>query len=311
MRKIITEGPSGNILATIAIGSQYIDDWETYALKNWENYCLKHELGLIVVDQDLIDKDDPLWKKATWQKMLLGECISKSYPSVKNVCYLDTDILINPFAPNIFDFHLENCISIVSQIKNLPFPLHETLRRIAFYRHNFYSKDYPLDSALFMKPEKIFESMGEEKFNDYTCAGMFVFNVKKHKNVMKSWFEKYTKFTETLTMGDEPAFNVEVLKWGNVNWLPYKFQALWNYEMAWKYPFLYNRKINDKSIQKECIQTSLMTNFFLHFAGSWFESEMWKENDLLDDSWMENCNAYFKYLDLNVSGTPKGLIRPK
>ena len=28
------------------------------------------------------------------------------YPNkIENVCYLDTDILINPFAPNIFNFH--------------------------------------------------------------------------------------------------------------------------------------------------------------------------------------------------------------
>ena len=31
----------------------------------------QYKLGLIVFDTELISRDDPVWKKATWQKMLI------------------------------------------------------------------------------------------------------------------------------------------------------------------------------------------------------------------------------------------------
>ncbi len=41
------------------------------------------------------------YKKPTWNKLLLGNEILKKFKQ-KNMCYLDTDILINPISPNIF-----------------------------------------------------------------------------------------------------------------------------------------------------------------------------------------------------------------
>jgi hypothetical protein len=31
----------------------------------------QYKLGLIVFDTELISRDDPVWKKATWKKMLI------------------------------------------------------------------------------------------------------------------------------------------------------------------------------------------------------------------------------------------------
>lgn len=310
MIEILKPGPHGNVLATIAIGETYLEEWKKFAFPLWRKYCKKYNLGLIVIDQELIDHGDPLWKKPTWQKMLIGDAVNKLFPAVNNVCYLDTDILINSYAPNIFDQHDEQCISLVSQVKDLPFPLHETLRRVAFNRHHNYSEEYPLDSALFMTPQMIFRSMQQKEHDNYSCAGLIVFNVINHKNLMKSWFRKYTKASQTLTSGDEPAFNAEVQNWGRINWLPYEFQALWNYEMAWKYPFLYQQGIYNDEVKKACIRTSLLSNYFLHFAGSWYESDMWKLKDIMDENWIKYCEDYYRYLENNVTGHPKGVIKP-
>ena len=63
---------SNNYLITIAIGKTYLSNWKKYSLKNWLYYCKKNSLGLIVITDHLIDKDNKFWKKPTWQKFLIA-----------------------------------------------------------------------------------------------------------------------------------------------------------------------------------------------------------------------------------------------
>ena len=113
-------------------------------------YCERYDIGLIVFTNDLISKEDLKWKKATWQKLLIGNTLKTKVKNIENISYLDTDILISPIAPNIFsNFNPEN-ISLVSLRNNLPYDYDEVLKKIAFFRNHYYDKNYPLDSALFI-----------------------------------------------------------------------------------------------------------------------------------------------------------------
>jgi len=301
-----------NYLVTIAIGKKYYNDWYNYALPTWKRYCQRNDIGIIVITEDLVDKNDPSWKKATWQKLILGSFLSEKDLDINNVCYLDTDILINFYAPNIFNKYNKRNISVVSQVNNLEQPLHETLRKIAFLRHHNYSSDYPLDSALFMSVNEIYKYHNFKPMNDYFCAGLFIFNIKNHSDIMMKWFKKYNHKIHTLTGGgDEPILNYEFLNYKKITWLNYKFQALWIYEIAWKYPFLYNKTISSKKLIKACIESSLTTNFFLHFAGSWYESDMWKIKNLFKDKKNRKLlKKYQNYLNTKVTGKPKGIKKP-
>ena len=46
--------------------------------------------------------------------------------------------------------------------------------------------------------------------------------------------------------------------------------------MRWltNFLFLYDYGKRNKKLQSECVTSSLMTNYFLHFCGSWHESSM-------------------------------------
>ena len=182
---------SSNVIATIAIGAEYLSDWERFARPSWERYCERHDLGLILFSDELIEKNDPLWKKPNWQKLLIGTNLLETDFNVGNVCFLDTDILISPIAPNVFDCYDGESLGLVSQVKKLPYPIESVLRRVAFFRHHEYSKDYPLDSALFMRPRQIFKHMGTTQFDDYACSGVFLFNLKNHSSLLKAWFDAY------------------------------------------------------------------------------------------------------------------------
>ena len=130
MKILIKPGKSQNIIATNAIGGNYHESWMKWAYPTWKKYCERHGLGLIVFNTN-IDDDG---KKPYWQKLLMGFALKNSVPDVKNVCFMDTDILINYMAPNIFDSYDPNTIAVVSQKNNLP------SKQISKY---FYK--YPLD----------------------------------------------------------------------------------------------------------------------------------------------------------------------
>ena len=312
MKVIIEPGSSGNILATIAIGDSYYNSWKHYALPSWEKYCRRYDLGLVVFDENLISPDHPSWKKPTWQKMLIGSHLSEFLPNVNNICYLDTDILINFTAPNIFKYYYPETIGLVSQCVNMPYEEFEVKRKVAFFRHNYYSESYPLDSALFMPLKQIFDYHNLPVQNNYACAGLIIFNMKNHAILMNNWFGKYDQSIHSITDGgDECHFNYEVQNWGNITWLDYKFQALWIYEMASKYNFLYHYGKNNSELIKECILSSIFSNYFIHFAGSWYESDMWKLGDIYDsDKSINDLEKYAEYIKRPVYGQPEGVVKP-
>lgn len=311
--KFLNHSKNKNYIITIAIGKKYLNEWEKYCKYNTLKYCKKNSIGLGIVQEDLISKKNKFWKKPTWQKYIIGKYILESNLDIKNVCFLDQDILVNPNAENIFDHHNENKISLVSQMKNLPYTnLHLIQRKIAFNRHEHLSKKYPLDSSIFMSLKQIYEFHNCKPQKDYACAGLFVFNVKKFADLMNKWFEKYDRNTKSLSGGgDEALMNYEMLNFGKIKWLDYKFQALWGYEIAFKYSFLY-KNLKKKNIVKLCVEDSLSDNYFLHFAGGWHELQVWKMKDIFTNKklLLEN-KKFFNYLKTKVTGKPKGRILPK
>ena len=129
---------SNNYLVTLAVGEKHYKSWEKFSFPGWLSYCKKFDLGLIVFDNLLHDYSRLDSKKINWQKLLIGDSLIKLENNIENVLYLDTDILINPFSPNIFHTFNAEKIGLVSKRKNLPYPYEEVIRRIAFFRNNFY-----------------------------------------------------------------------------------------------------------------------------------------------------------------------------
>lgn len=303
---------SGDYLVTIAIGEPYLSEWESFALPSWVRYSEIHGLGILAITEDLIDIKHKHWKKPQWQKLLIGEKVITNFPKVGNLCYLDTDILLNPFAPNIFDYYNGKSYGLVSIIKNLPMSLDLVNRQYSFLRNQFYSSSYPLDSAVFMSAEDQYKFSGLKPLDDLCCTGLILFNPKVSAAEMKNWFYKYDPNYLSITGGEQVHINWEMLNTNNVQWLPYQFQAIWVYEMAWKYPFLYNKRDNTSEIIRNCIEASLFSNYFLHFAGSWFESDMWTIGGIMEDKESLELNRSFKeYLKTPVTGSPVGFVKPK
>ena len=310
IKVILKPNRNRNYITTTAIGEPYISDFTKYSMPSWIEYCNKFGLGLAVVVADLISLNDKYYKKANWQKFLVGRELKNIDGLVNNICHLDTDIIISPSAPNIFEFHDNTKISVISLRRNLPFSYDRALKKMAFFRSKFYDKKYPLDSALFISIDNLYKYHDLEvpKIADETCSGVYVFNAKKYANFFEKIFYSYTQDIDTITNGgDQTHFNYHVLN-NKVNFLSYKFQAIWVFEQAIKYSFLYDNPSDD--IINACIKSNLLDNYFLHFAGSWHESNMWKNKDIVTQKDKQFFLDYNNYLDAKVSGQPKGVVKP-
>lgn len=313
MKVLIEPGKSNNVVAAVAIGKPCFNDWKKHALPTWRRYCERHDLGLVVFDDHLISTDSRIWKKPAWQKLLIGQTLRRERPDIENVCFLDTDILINYIAPSVFDSYDPNTIGLVSVHHNLPYPREEMLRRIAFLRNRYYDADYPLDSALFVSLDRLYGMHGLAVQKDEACTGFIMFNVNNHADIMSEWFGKYDRELISITGGGEQTHaNYEMQNWGNISWFDYKWQALWTYEMAWKYPFLYGYGRTRKALIRECIEASLFSNYFLHFAGSWHESDMWTNVRVLETPEQQAIfEGFSEYERTPLTGEPVGTVRPK
>ena len=310
---MIQPGKSGNVLATIAIGDAYLEPFMKYAFHTWEMYCKRHDLGLILFDDHLVDQAHPDWKNPYWQKFLIGEALNNAAVKVNNVCCLDTDILISPLAPDIFSGRNEAKVGLISKRKNLPLDHHQLLRRMAFLRNRFYDKAYPLDSSLFISLVDYYAEVGLDVEPDDACSGVFVYNCLTHGPLLAEYYRSFGQEIMAQDGGGEQRFlNHFVQSQNLVEWLDYKFQALWTYEIASKYPFLYGEHRNNLSLMKSCIEASLFTNYFLHFAGSWHEGKMWEQVRVFDTSEsLSMFGDFADYLKVPVFGKPLGQIKPK
>ena len=129
---------------------------------------------------------------------------------------------------------------------------------------------------------------------------------------LKSIFEKYKPpFISITDGGEEPYVNFELQRNCSINWLNYKFQAQWLYEMAANYPFLY-LELNNSKLFAKCIRASLLNNYFLHFSGSWSEGSDWENKKIFrSKKWNGVLSGYYDYLKQPVYGRPVGKIIPK
>lgn len=311
MKLILKPKLSNDYIVTLASGTNYIQDFKNFVLDSWIKYCEINDLGLVYFDKELIEKSDPSWKKSNWQKFLIPFELKKRIANLSNICYLDTDILINPSSPNIFNYHKEDKITVVSQEKNLPYDLNEVRKKVSYFRHNYYSKNYKLDSSIFLTPKEIYKYHSiDEDVDDYICSGLYILNVNKYADFFKEIFFKYKNDDISLSGGEQFYFNFELFKLNKTNYIDYKFQALWVYEMAHYFPFLYYNKDQLETFASRGIQSSLLSNYFLHFAGSWHESELYKNKNILNEVFFSLCHGINEYKKQKIDYRPQGINKP-
>ncbi len=291
-----------NSIACIAIGKKFYNHWKKCIYPYWRSYCIKNNLGLIVFTEDLIKKTDVNWKKPTWQRLLVGHEIKKRFPVVKNICVLDLDIIINPLSPNIFNFCKKNKINLTSLRTNLPFEYKKTIRKMAFFRKKFTNKNYPLDSLLNSDLKNLYSEDGLEPQNDELCVGVMAYNLKKFSKILHDWFYNFNKKNMKTNFGGcQNQVAYKILSNNYCNLLDYKFQAIWVFEIAARFPFIM-KYLKNYQLISEFVLSAILDNYFLHFAGGGADAKVWLQPKLFKKINKKLISEFQSYYDKKLQG---------
>lgn len=298
-----------NSIACIAIGNTFYNAWTKNILPSWKLYCKKNDLGLIVFTEDLIDKKDNYWKKPTWQRCLVGTKVQEAFPIVKNICVMDIDILINPYSPNIFKEVDFEKINLTSLRKKLPYDYNFTTKKLAYFRRLLLNPEYPLDSFLHCSLKTLYKFEKLPAQSDELNVGVLVFNLKKFAKKIESWFYNYKKGIDTTTLGGcQTILNYYILKDNLQNIIDYKFNSIWVFEIASRFPFMLENLKNNK-ILRNFILSLLFDVYFLHFAGSGADGTVWQKKALIKKEDFKLLNKLHLYKKKKLKGLPKIRIK--
>jgi hypothetical protein len=257
-------------IITTAIGGDYLDKWKKTVYRFWVEYANAHGLGIAVVTENLNNQFQPILNGA-WQKLLAPEALRKELGVEFRCVLLDTDVFINIGAPNIFDYTEIGKFGVVSKEINLPYDARKIQNRVGYLRKLLKDSTFPLSSILNARPKDLFKMAGFERyFDDYFCAGLLVLDSQVHAELLVKWYESFpnNKEYENLNDWEQTWLNYCIQSREDVQWLDYSWQALWMYEVALFYPFLYDEKTDPKVISA-CLASSILRNNFLHLAGRW------------------------------------------
>lgn len=298
-----------NTIACIAIGKEFYNSWKKNILPSWKVYCKRNNLGLIVFTEHLIDENNIYWKKPTWQRCLVASRVRDKYSIVKNICVMDIDILINPYSPNIFKKINKNKINLTSLRKNLPYQYDDTTKKLAYSRKNFLNSNYPLDSLLNCSLKTLYNLEKLKPQKDELNVGVLVFNIKKYATKIENWFYLYKRGIDTTTLGGcQTILNYYILKDNLENLIDYRFNCIWVFEIASRFPYIL-QNLENKKLLKNFVNSILFDNYFLHFAGSGADGMVWKKNNFLNNRDLKllmNLNIYRKK---KLKGLPKIKIK--
>jgi len=281
--QIIRQSKKGLYLVTIVIGESYVSDWVNIVKENWLHYCEKYEVGIIIFIEDLLPKSNPYWKKANWQKLLISKQLIQSDVNCNYICYLDSDIIISPFAPNIFDWAISNKVGVVSARKNMPYDYFEINKRLAYLRRKFLDTAYRLDSAQHFSTRELYDYHSFPDQGDEFCSGVLLFSPTEMNNYLEEWFYLYKSDVRSITAGGEQThLNYHIFSNNLAHLLPYKFQAIWAFEVAWSHIRLFEGEFLDKKSIKESVIQVVLNNHFVHFAGNQIETSKAFDKEVLN-----------------------------
>lgn len=287
---VLRESRNDCNLVTIIIGDQYLHNWNSLVNTSWIKYADRFNLGIIITG-GLIPQDHPYWKKATWQKLLIPKALINSQIHCKFVSYIDSDIVINPFAPNIFESALPHKVGVVSIRQNMPYEFQAINRRLAYLRRKFIDESDPLNSAQHFSTKELYNYYGYDDQGDEFCAGILLFDPSKISKAFEDWFYLYKSDVKSITDGGEQThLNFHIFSSNLANPLPYQFQAIWAYEIAWHHSNLFEEQFANRENLRKAFSQILLNNYSVHFAGKQPETSFAFVDSVLDvphyiDSW--------------------------
>lgn len=262
-------------IATIAIGDKYLANWKQYCEPGWAGYAEKFGYDLICLKDPLDTSHRAASRSVSWQKcLILRQDFAKRYDQI---IWIDSDIMINPAAP---DIAANVPLDKIGAVEDLQFRDRRFIDRI--FRlwpageavQNFTVKEYYMAWGLPGDCDRFFN------------GGVLVVSPTNHRELLEHVYFDYEEKADggrKWHMEQRP-LAYEAVRSGSVNWLDQRFNVnLWSvlYEIC---PFLMNgpmeplgivgrvrrrikRKI-EECYRVEAVNAIYQASYFLHFAST-------------------------------------------
>ncbi len=224
-------------IVTLALGDRYLSNWKKYCRPGWRRYADRHHYDLIWIETALDKTDRASARSPSWQKcLILSQDWSQKYDQI---VWLDSDIMINPGAPDIGIGCPDIWVGAVEDkfdrmLLNRIYRLWPEDQVVKNYSARQYYENYGLapdikDSA------GILTGMVDRTFN----AGVLVLSPKYHRELLEHVYFDYEEKPdgERKWHMEQRPLSYEVVKAGLVAWLDPRFNVnLWSEEYL-HYPF--------------------------------------------------------------------------
>ncbi len=263
-------GLGANWMVSTAISGDYFERWTEGFAALWFDYAARHELGIAVAVENLHEADEPQLN-GSWQKLLAVDALARELRRPIRCALIDSDVLISPLAEDIFEVVDRGRIGIVSQVNGIPLEIRRLTNRIAFFRREYMEPSFPLNSLLNATPRQVFAWAGlDPVMDDIACTGVMVCDSMNHGSLFREWYRSAPANPQYESIGDweQTYVNHQIQQHPDVQWLDYSWQAIWMFEAAANYPFLYSSTV-DPEVLQWCVTSSLLKHHFLHLAGKW------------------------------------------
>lgn len=269
-------------IVTLAIGKKYQERWQAICQKNWSQYAEKHDYDIVCISESLDESNRAKTRSPAWQKcLILGHEKVKKY---HQVVWVDSDILMNPYAPCIVSQVSES--QKVGAVNMFSGPLSETFPSASAKFESLADRSQSFWNWPFKTGKEFYSNVSlSDNFSEVVQTGVMVLSPKVHRDALEYVYHTYEH-------QDGQAFEMECLSYelvkaNLVNWLDHRFNRLWIECILRDYLFLlppessknkimrrgqkYLRRfsgISNKTLTNCCVNTALINNYFLHFAGT-------------------------------------------
>ncbi len=248
-----------NAIVTFAIGKQYEDMYNNIFRPSVENYCKKFDIDLIVVTEPFETFEEK--QALCCQKLLI--CSQPWAEKYDAICWLESDILISPYAPNVFDQVTDDKILFV---KHSPYndDFYENIWRI---KNNIEVSD---DKVKYYKDLNLYEEGHDISNVFYINEGVTVFQPKHHKEYLENMYRNHDfKQYKPSQSGKDGTFSAvrETWWWYQImienkhRFIDYKFNSLWNY-----YRRMHLEPFDDTNSLLLPIKNYIENSFFCHIG---------------------------------------------
>ena len=229
------------LLVTIAIGEQYLKEYNKLFYESQHNYAKKHGYDFKVIT-DFLDKNINVLSSISFNKILV--CNQEWSNDYDFIIFIDADILININSPSIHNYiDYGECIGIIDEYSQ---PSKE--RRLKIQRNNGWETsavDYYKLCGLDIQTDMVFNS------------GVLVMQPKIHNEFLQNIYNKYVLQSISHYIGfhfEQSCIGYEIQKNNLYKVIDNKFNAVWALTKM-------------DNIENISLNTYFNKNYFIHFAG--------------------------------------------